>query len=30
MCTCFAFMVGKQQGIPGFGVGGGTGLCLPI
>ena len=30
MCTCFALMAGKQAGIPGFGLGGGTGVCLPF
>ena len=29
-CTCFALMAGKQAGIPGFGLGGGTGVCLPF
>lgn len=29
-CTGFAFMAGTQVGIPGIGIGGGTGLCLPL
>jgi len=30
LCLGFALMAGKQAGIPGAAVGGGTGICVPI